>query len=312
MHIEIVGVPADLGAGEQGAALGPQSLREAGLFSALLMAGHTVEDLGDVQVPTRDSCLTGDPRLRYLEPIRAVAMRVRDATAAVVARGHFPLVIGGDHSLSLGSIRGAAQRKRLGVIWIDAHGDFNTHESTLSGNIHGMPLASLVGLGETSLINLGSSNPSLIDPSHVVLFGVRALDPGETELLAHSEVTVLSMDAIRQRGVSWAITQAIQVASRDTDGIYVSIDLDGMDPEFAPGVTTPVSGGLTREDSLLACSLLGSYGRLVGMDLVELNPTTDVHRRTATLAVELARTLLGSSLASAREDGPLSATSTSP
>jgi arginase len=293
MHIEIVGVPADLGAGARGSALGPKGLRDAGLHSALLAAGHTVEDLGDVEVPTLASCLAGDPRLRYLEPIRAIATRVRDATDAVLSRGHFPLVIGGDHSLSLGSISGAARRRRLGVVWIDAHGDFNTHESTLSGNINGMPLASLVGLGETRLIHLDNSKPSGVDPAHVVLFGVRDLDPEEKELLARSEVTLISMDEIRQRGVSWAIAKAVQVASQGTDGIYVSIDLDGLDPACAPGVTTPVGGGLTREDTTLACSLLCSSGGLVGLDLVELNPMTDDHGRTASLAVELARTLLG-------------------
>lgn len=293
MHVEIVGVPMDLGAGRRGAALGPEEIRRAGLRVALESIGNTVTDIGNVEVPARDAVPEGDPRLRYVDTICRIARCVRDATAGAMTRGNVPLVLGGDHSLSIGSIRGVAQHKRLGVLWLDAHGDFNTRESTPSGNIHGMPLSALVGLGDERLISLDGGPVPLINPSNVVLFGVRDLDPGECELLDESAVSVFSMAEIRRLGVAAAVALALEVVSRGTDGVYVSIDLDGIDPADAPGVSTPVQGGFTREDSTQVCSLLRASGRVAGVDLVELNPGQDDSGRTASLAVELAARLLG-------------------
>jgi arginase len=297
MHVEILGVPMDLGAGQRGTALGPDELRRAGLKGALESLGNTVTDIGNIEVPARDAVAEGEPRLRYLDTIRGIARRVRDATAGATNRGRVPLVLGGDHSLSIGSIRGVAQHKRLGVLWIDAHGDFNTHESTPSGNIHGMPLSTLVGLGDERLIRLDGGPAPLIDPSNVVLFGVRDLDPGECELLDESAVSVFSMAEIRRLGITEAVARALEIVSRGTDGVYVSIDFDGMDPADAPGVSTPVQRGLTREESKQICSLLRASGRVAGVDLVELDPGQDDRGRTASLGVELATLLLGSASA---------------
>lgn len=294
MHVEIVGVPMDLGAGRPGSALGPDGLRRAGLRAALESMGNTVTDIGNVEVPARDMLSEGDPKLRYLDTIRGVARCVRDATAGAVSRGSVPLVLGGDHSLSIGSIRGVAQHKRLGVLWLDAHGDFNTRESTQSGNIHGMPLSALVGLGDERLIHLDGHPVPLINPANVVLFGVRDLDPGECELLDESEVSVFSMAEIRRQGVVGAMARALEVVSRRTDGVYVSFDLDGIDPADAPGVGIPVWHGLTREDCKQVCSLLRASSQVVGVDLVELDPGRDDRGRTASLAVELTSLLLGS------------------
>jgi len=294
MNIDLIGVPLDFGAGRRGVDMGPSAIRYAGLQQALETLGHTVADRGNVHVPLLEMCQVADPNLRYLDCIVSVARRLLDRVVSSVQAGHFPLILGGDHSLALGSIHGAAQSKRLGVIWIDAHGDFNTAETTPSGNIHGMPLAALAGYGDPRLVSLGRDLSRAVDPSNIALVGVRQLDPGERDRLRQAGVAVFATEQIDRIGLYQAICRAIEIASKGTDGIYLSIDLDVLDPVYAPGVGTSVDGGLTYREAHMACELIAETGRLVGMDLVEVNPILDERNRTANLAVELACSALGS------------------
>jgi arginase len=211
-----------------------------------------------------------------------------------VQGGRFPLVLGGDHSLSVGSIRGAAKHKRLGVIWVDAHADFNTAETTPSGNIHGMPLAALCGLGDPRLVCLWDEPPPVVDPRRVAVIGARDLDPGEKRNLREAGVMVQSMEQIDRMGIVAALEKAIDRVSREVDGIYLSLDMDALDPRHAPGVGTPVPGGLTYREAHLVCEVVAETGKLAGMDIVEVNPILDVQNETARLAVEFIRSALGS------------------
>jgi len=219
--------------------------------------------------------------------------RVAGAVATSMQGGRFPLVLGGDHSLSVGSIRGAAKLKKLGVIWLDAHGDFNTPETTPSGNIHGMPLAALCGLGDPRLTSLWDETPPVIDPGRVAVIGARDLDPGEKTNLHAAGVMVQGMEQIDRGGIVTALEKAIAYVSRDVDGIYLSFDLDALDPRFAPGVGTSVPGGLTYREAHLACEVVAETGKLIGMDVVEVNPILDDANQTAILAVDIVRSALG-------------------
>ena len=230
-----------------------------------------------------------------MDCIIPMARRVSGAVATSMQAGRFPLVLGGDHSLSAGSIRGAAKHKKLGVIWVDAHADFNTAETTPSGNIHGMPLAALCGLGDRRLVCLWEDETTpVLDPRRVAVIGARDLDPGEKRNLREADVMVQSMEQIDRIGMVAALEKAIDRVSRDVDGIYLSLDMDALDPRHAPGVGTPVPGGLTYREAHLACEVVAETGRLVGMDLVEVNPILDVQNQTAILAVEFIRSALGS------------------
>lgn len=297
VQVELIGVPIDMGAGRRGVDMGPSAIRYAGLQAALHACGLAVFDQGNLPAPVMETCQAGDSRLRYLDCIVPLARRVMGAVAAALRRNRFPLVLGGDHSLSLGSLRGAARHKRLGVIWIDAHADFNTPETTPSGNIHGMPLAALAGLGDPRLVELDLSAAAVgtpvVSPANIAIVGVRDLDPGERSLLKQHGVHVYGMDLIDRQGMHQVMLSAIQAASQGMDGLYLSFDLDSIDPEHAPGVGTAVRGGLTYREAHLACELLAESGLLVGMDLVEVNPILDERNRTALLAVELALSALG-------------------
>ncbi|MBI3763339.1 MAG: arginase [Chloroflexi bacterium] len=293
MQIDLIGVPLDFGAGRRGVDMGPSALRYAGLKSALQSIGHTVADGGNVEVPILETCVVTEPKLRYVDCIVPVARQLAERVAASVQSGNLPLTLGGDHSLSLGSVRGAARDKRLGLIWIDAHGDFNTAETTPSGNIHGMSLAALAGYGDSRLAALGDGSGPTIAPSNIAIVGVRDLDPGERDLLQHSGAAVFGMEQIDRVGLHNVLSHAIDVASGGVDGIYLSLDLDALDPVYAPGVGTPVSGGLTYREAHMACEMIAETRRLVGMDLVEVNPILDDRNKTAELAVELALSALG-------------------
>jgi arginase len=240
-----------------------------------------------------ETCKVKDAKLRYLDCIVSVCEQLAERVAESFSAGNFPLTLGGDHSISLGSIHGAARAKKLGVIWMDAHGDFNTPDTTPSGNIHGMPLAALAGFGDARLAHLGGATTRAVDPKNIALLGVRDLDAGERELLRASGATVLAMEQIDREGIYSIINRALQVASRDTDGIYLSLDLDALDPVYVPGVGTPVQGGLTYREAHTACELIAESGKLVALDLVEVNPILDERNRTALLAVELALSALG-------------------
>ncbi len=295
MEIEIIGAPLDFGAGRRGVEMGSAAIRIAGLVEKLTALGHSVTDVGDVEVPVRDHGAVGDPRLRYLDEILTVHRALADAVSSARRRGRFPIVLGGDHSVGLASIAATARDVRTGVIWIDTHGDFNTHETTLSGNVHGMPLAALAGLGHPRLVSIdGWRDPSpAVDPTKIVIVGARDIDPLEVDLLRANGVIVLSMAVIDRYGIAKVMERAIRVAGADTDGIYASFDLDVMDPSIAPGVGTPSAGGLTVREGHLAMELLSASGRLLGLDIVEVNPVLDERNTTAELAVSLSLSALG-------------------
>jgi len=295
MQIDVIGVPIDLGADRRGVDMGPSAIRYAHLHQKLEELGYTLNDRGNIEVPIQETCSITDSRLKYMDCIIPMARRVSGAVATSIQGGRFPLVLGGDHSLSAGSIRGAAKHKKLGVIWVDAHADFNTAETTPSGNIHGMPLAALCGLGDPRLVCLWEDEmvPAL-DPKRVAVIGARDLDPGEKRNLREADVMVQSMEQIDRIGMVAALEKAIDRVSRDVDGIYLSLDMDALDPRHAPGVGTPVPGGLTYREAHLACEVVAETGRLIGMDLVEVNPILDVQNQTAILAVEFIRSALGS------------------
>ena len=294
MQIDIIGVPIDLGADRRGVDMGPSAIRYAHLRQRLEELGHTIEDKGNIEVPIQETCQVTDPKLKYLDCIIPMSRRVAGAVATSMQGNRFPLVLGGDHSLSVGSIRGAAKNRKLGVIWIDAHADFNTAETTPSGNIHGMPLAALCGLGDPSLVSLWDETPPVVDPKRVAVIGARQLDPGEKDNLRSAGVMVQSMEQIDRIGMQAALEKAIERVSGDADGIYISFDMDALDPGYAPGVGTPVPGGLTYREAHLVGEVVAETGKLIGMDLVEVNPILDVQNQTALLAVEFIRSALGS------------------
>lgn len=294
MQIDIIGVPIDLGADRRGVDMGPSAIRYANLHQKLGAMEYTLEDKGNIEVPIQETCSITDPRLKYIDCIIPMGRRVAGAVSTSIQGGRFPLVLGGDHSLSVGSIRGAAKHKRIGVIWVDAHADFNTPETTPSGNIHGMPLAALCGLGDPRLVSLWDETPPILDPKRVAVIGVRDLDPGEKQNLREAGVMVQSMEQIDRLGMVNALEKAIEQVGRDVDGIYLSFDMDALDPRHAPGVGTPVPGGLTFREAHLACEVVAETGKLIGMDMVEVNPILDVQNQTAILAVEFIRSALGS------------------
>jgi len=294
VQIDIIGVPVDLGAGRRGVDMGPSAMRYADLHPKLEAMGYALDDKGNIEVPIQETCSITDPKLKYIDCIIPMGRRVAGAVATSVQGGRFPLVLGGDHSLSVGSIRGAARHKKLGIIWVDAHADFNTPETTPSGNIHGMPLAALCGIGDPHLVQLWDETPPVIDPERVAIIGARDLDPGEKQNLRKAGVMVQSMEQVDRMGMVSAMEKAIERVSKDVDGIYLSFDMDALDPRHAPGVGTPVPGGLTFREAHLACEMIAETGQLIGMDMVEVNPILDVQNATATLAVEFIRSALGS------------------
>lgn len=294
-QVAIIGVPLDLGQSRRGTDMGPSAIRYARLEQALTSIGHQVEDLGDVSTPVLESLRGGDRSRRggmaYIEPILAVCTALA-AKLSSLPTGTFPLVLGGDHSIALGSVNGVARDRQTGLIWVDAHADFNTPETSPSGNIHGMPLAALCGVGEPTLVGLLPHGQSVVDPAHVVLVGVRSVDPGEKELLRALGVTVFTMKEVDRLGVG-NIAETIAKKLGHLPQVHVSLDADVLDPEVAPGVGTPVPGGLSYREAHLLMELLADWGKVTSLDLVEVNPILDRHNRTAELMVELAASLLG-------------------
>ena len=293
-EIAIIGVPIDLGAGRRGVDMGPSAMRYTGLHKRLEALGYMVRDQGNLPAPMVETSETppDGAKLRYLEPIAALCEALADSVAACVERGQLPLVLGGDHSLAIGSVSGSARGRSLGLIWIDAHADFNTAETTPSGNIHGMSVAALTGQGHPLLIGLAGRVPAL-RPEHVAMVGVRDLDPLEREALRQSGVKVYTMHEIDRRGLAAVIDEAVQLISRDTVGFHLSFDLDVVDPREAPGVGTPVFGGISRREAHLAMEILAQSGGIRSLDLVEVNPILDERNATAELAVELGLSALG-------------------
>jgi arginase len=293
MQIDIIGVPIDLGADRRGVDMGPSAIRYAHLQKKLQELGCTVQDLGNVEVAIAEMCKITDLKMKYIDCIEPMSRRIAGAVATSVQAGHFPLVLGGDHSLSIGSVRGAARVKKIGVIWIDAHPDFNTAETTPSGNIHGMSLALLAGLGDKRLVQLWDEAVPVIDPANIAIVGARDVDSGEKANLQKTGALVMGMEQVDRYGMVAVIEKAIERVSRNTDGIYLSLDMDSLDPDHAPGVGTPVPAGLTQREAHLACEMIAETRKLIGMDLVEVNPILDGQNKTAALAVEFALSALG-------------------
>ena len=293
MKIDIIGVPVDLGAGRRGVDMGPSAIRYAHLQQELEKLGYEVHDKGNVEVPIAETCNVNEPNLRYIDCIVPMARRTAGAVATSIQAGRFPVVLGGDHSISLGSIRGAARQRKIGVLWVDAHADFNTPETTPSGNIHGMPLAALCGYGDRRLVQLWEESIPVIDPRRVAIIGARDLDSGEKPLLREAGVLVMGMEQIDRMGMFEAVSKAIARISQDVDGIYLSFDMDSLEPGHAPGVGTPVTGGLTYREAHLACEMAYETGKLLGIDMVESNPILDTGNQTARLSVELVTSAVG-------------------
>jgi arginase len=293
MHIRVIGVPMDLGADRRGVDIGASAIRYAGLNDQLRRLDFEVNDIGNIVVPQPESQPIGNSRLKYLDPIIKVAEELADTVTAALKANEFPLILGGDHSISLGSITGVTRvHKDIGMLWIDAHADFNTEETTPSGNIHGMILAALAGQGNSRLTGIGGWTPKL-NPQRIVIIGARDLDHGERDLLRTNHIHVFTMSDVDQRGISDVMRQALAIAGMASDGIHLSLDMDALDPVHAPGVGTPVRGGLSYREAHLAMELIADSGRLVAMDVVEVNPILDRENATALLAVELVMSALG-------------------
>lgn len=291
-EVAVIGVPVDLGANHRGVSLGPQAVRFAGLLPLLAGLGYTVTDRGNLPVPEGGG-ETGPTRARHLGEITTVNDLLARVVAETAGRQAVPLIIGGDHSISIGSIAGVARvRRRLGLIWFDAHADYNSPETTPSGNIHGMSLAASLGVGDDRLVNCGGFAPKVRE-EHTVLIGIRDLDALERERLRGTRITVFTMKDIDQLGIKEVMHRALQVAGNGTEGIHVSFDLDVMDPGEAPGVGTPVNGGLSYREAHLAMEILADYGAFVSLDMVEVNPLLDVRNKTADLAVDLIGSAFG-------------------
>jgi arginase len=299
--IRIIGVPMDLGTSRRGVDMGPFAVRYADLRVRLERLGHVVEDSGNVAVPFREDADRGAQRgARYLGAITDVCRDVATRTREALTAGRVPLVLGGDHSLSAGSIAGAAAHfaakgERIGLLWIDAHGDVNTPGTSHSGNVHGMPLASLLGHGDQALTNVAGVSPA-IRVADVALIGIRDLDDAEREHLLDWKVTTYTMREIDERGVHGVLEEAIGKISRETAGIWASLDMDVVDPESAPGVGTAVPGGMTYRETHHVMEMLADTKKLVGLDLVEVNPVLDTHNRTAELATQFVLSAFGKSI----------------
>jgi arginase len=295
--IEVIGVPVDLGAGRRGVDMGPSAIRYADLEPHLEQLGHKVQDIGDIDVTIPEISKVGEGKLRYKSSILAYCEQLRKAVESSLERARLPLVLGGDHSIAIGSIAGstgyfARQGEALGLIWFDAHGDANTPETTPSGNIHGMSLAISLGLGDSELVNLGRTGAK-VQARNTVLIGIRDLDAGEREVLKKSGVTVYTMRDLDERGMRDVVDEAIRIAGDGTAGVHLSFDMDVVDPEDAPGTGTPVWGGITYREAHLAMELLNDRANIVAIDLVEVNPILDTQNLTGALATELAQSVLG-------------------
>lgn len=293
MKIEIIGIPLDLGADRHGVDMGPSAIRYAGLHKELRENGFEFEDRGNIQVPIAETCTITEPNLKYINCIVPMARRASGAVSTALANQKIPLVLGGDHSIALGTIHGAAKSRNIGVIWIDAHADFNTPETSPSGNIHGMPLAALCGFGDPRLTHLWEGDKISLDPRNVAIIGVRKIDPGERNNLLNTGAHIFGMETIDREGMFSVMKQALELVTRNTDGIYLSFDADSLDPSHTPGVGTAVPGGLSYREAHLACEMVAETGKLIGMEMVEVNPILDNMNRTATLAVELILSAFG-------------------
>lgn len=296
--VRIIGFPSDLGASRRGVDMGPSAIRIANVGPRLKQIGYEVEDVGNVTVAVRESVQSeSSSKNKFLKEIVDATKSLKEKVYAALKEGKVPLTLGGDHSLAIGSIAGVAKfygekKQKIGVIWLDAHGDINTPDTSASGNIHGMPLAHCLGIGHKDLLSIGDKQP-LIDSSRAVLIGIRDLDPGERNAIREQGVRAFTMRDIDEMGMRNVIQEAIKIATNGTAGFHLSFDVDCMDPREAPGVGTAVRGGTTYREGHLAMELLHDSGKMLAMDITEVNPVLDTSNQTADLAVEMVLSAFG-------------------
>lgn len=286
----------DLGQMRRGVDMGPSAIRYAGVVERLERLNYDIDDFGDIEIGRREKAQPTDTNLKNLKEVTEASEKLANAVSNVVESNRFPLVLGGDHSIAIGTLAGISKYyKNLGVIWYDAHGDLNTAETSPSGNIHGMPLAASLGLGHKDLTQIGGYGPK-VKPENIVIIGARSLDDGEKALIKEKGIKVYTMHEIDRLGMTQVMEDAIAYISKNTDGVHLSLDLDGLDPTDAPGVGTPVLGGITYRESHLAMEMLAEANIITSAEFVEVNPILDDKNKTATVAVELMGSLFGEKL----------------
>lgn len=295
--VHIIGFPMDLGAGRRGVDMGPSAVRIAGVSEKLRGLGYTVKDEGDLQIKTQETQKIQDPHLKYLPEIARAVTLLAHKVEGILDDGGFPLSIGGDHSMAIGSISGVAAycrktKKRLGVIWLDAHADINTPESSPSGNIHGMPLAALIGRGVKELTTVGGDFKKL-DAKNMVMIGLRSIDEGERQMIKSLGIPSYTMSDIDKEGAYRIVQLALKELHEHVDHIHVSFDIDSVDPTVAPGVGTPVRGGFSYREAHLIMELIADSGYMNSLDIAEINPILDDHNQTAEFAAELVASCMG-------------------
>lgn len=295
--IAVIGAPMDLGAGRRGVDMGPSAIRVANLDERIAQLGYEVRDLGNVMVDQPESSPVGPSNARYLAQIAHTCTRLAELVEKAAGEDRLPLVLGGDHSIAVGTVAGVANHyrkhgQRIGLIWVDAHADMNTPEISPSGNVHGMPLACCIGRGPEALTHLLGYAPK-VDPRNVALVGIRSVDDKEKKIVQQTGVNVFTMRDIDERGLRQVMQDAIQAATDGTAGFHVSYDMDSVDPHEAPGVGTPVKGGITYREAHLVMEMLGDTDKITSIEMVELNPVIDEANKTGILAVELVMSALG-------------------
>jgi arginase len=295
--VKIIGVPMDLGAGRRGVDMGPSAIRIAGLNQAIFRMGFHVEDAGNVNVRTPESMKRSNVHAHYLPEITSVCEQLADTVEDTVAKGSIPVILGGDHSIAMGSASGVAahfrkHQKRIGIIWLDAHTDINTPETSPSGNVHGMPLAALLGHGPKELTHIAGFSPK-IHPGNAAVIGARSVDPGERNLIQELGIRVFTMSEMDERGIGTVIEEAIRIASDNTAGFHATLDMDFLDPFYAPGVGTREPGGGTYRETHLAMEKIADSGGMLSVEVTEVNPLFDSANQTAQYAVEFILSALG-------------------
>jgi arginase len=295
--VKIIGVPMDLGAGRRGVDMGPSAIRIAGINQAIAFQGFEVADAGNVHVHPPEAMTATNPRAHYLKEISEASEELAQMVESALAEDAIPVVLGGDHSIAIGSVAGVSsfyrkQGQKIGIVWLDAHSDVNTPDSTPSGNIHGMPLAALLGRGARDLTHIAGFAPKVL-PENVVIIGARSVDPPERELLKELNIRVVTMSELDERGMAMVMKEAVEIAAYGTAGFHITMDMDFIDPFYAPGVGTPERGGATYRESHLAMEKLADSGKVLSVEITEVNPLFDTSNQTATLAVELILSALG-------------------
>lgn len=295
--IRLMGVPMDLGAGRRGVDMGPSAIRIAGVHQVLSGLGFRVADDGDVAVPSPEARKSGDPKARYLGEIYHVCNRLRLRVRRALEAGEVPVVLGGDHSIAIGTVSGVSEffrtrNQEVGLIWVDAHADMNTPESTPSGNVHGMPLAALLGFGPGRLVDMGGFAPK-VRREHACLIGIRNLDQHEKVLLQKSGVRTYTMRDVDERGMRAIMEEALELVNSGTIGFHVSFDLDAIDPKEVPGVGTPVKGGINWREANLLMEMVADSDKLCSLEITELNPVLDMGNVSGQVAVDLIASAFG-------------------